>query len=143
MVKHGKTGKLIVIEDIIYYGRCYDCKKELWWFSRTDNSVVSIEEIKSVYGWSTTEQILAQSLFFPLFKTDMIQLEKEYMKNFKAGSIEAIMEDKKVSYHVAFNIFVETPVENFHRWKEYEKKQLVHDAVIWCKANGLPYKMTC
>ena len=140
MVKNKGNREHVIIEDIMYYGRSYDSQTEYWWYSCTDNSVVSIDFLRSSYGWETREALAEQSVFIPLFKTDMIQLEKTYMKSFEKGIIESIMEYEQVEYDVAFSIFIETPMERFLHWKEYEKKRLIYDAIVWCKRNGLSYR---
>lgn len=129
---------LILLEDIMYYGRCYDGKQR-WWYDLRKHSVLSAEELQTCYGWNAEDQLPDSFSFLPLFQTDMLQLQREFMKDYNAGTVEAIMAAEKVPYDTAFNIFVETPPELFARWKTFEKERLLKDAAAWCKKNHLPY----
>lgn len=127
-------------EDILYYGRCYEEGRQLWWFDLEAHRVISTEELEALYGRNGAEPISEDSAFLPLFQTNMLQLQKAFMQDFPEHTVEKIMAARKVSYAVAFNIFVETPPEIFRRWKDFEREHLLQDAVAWCKANRLPYR---
>ena len=135
---------VVNIQEILYYGRCFNghtSNDVLWWLCRMDYSIISTDVLYSTFGFSTTEEIKECGLFIPMFQTDIISLEKQFMKDYDVAVLENIMDKRHVPYEVAFNIFVEVPIERNLRWRSFERQKLAEDAVKWCKHYGIPYKL--
>lgn len=135
---------MIDIREIMYYGRCYnfDCQPvPYWWLCRIDERVVSLDELHSVYGFTSVEEIETSERYIPLFQTDIVALEREFIAEMGYDNliVQEIMTQRNVSYDVAFNIFVESPETLFFRWREFERKKLVADSISWCQLYGIPY----
>ena len=55
------------------------------------------------------------------------------------GIIKLLMKNPHYDYDIAFKKYIEEKKLE-HEWFEYERKHLFHDAEVWCKQFGLPYK---
>lgn len=139
-----EVNALLDVREIMYYGRCYNfgCQPApYWWLCRIDERVVSLDELCSAYGFHSVEEIEASGAYIPLFQTDIVALEREFLAEmgYDDKSIRTIMAQRNVSYDVAFNIFVETPETRFSRWNAFEREKLMADAIAWCKTYGINY----
>ncbi|MBR4013433.1 MAG: hypothetical protein IKJ00_03970 [Clostridia bacterium] len=137
---------MVKISDIWYYGKSYS-EKVIWWFCKIDEKIYQTEEILYKFNFTDEYSIIQSNCYIPLFKTDIVSLEKEYMqtlpyniqksfdKNFKTNSFD--------SYDLAFKEFLDTYSYDFnysYNWYEFEEKRLKNDAIIWCKQNSINYK---
>ena len=131
----------IKISEIAYYGRFYSNLTEhvIWWFCTLDFQICDTETIISVYGFSSIEEILDSSKFIPLFKTDIIELEKKFLKE-KNIALEKIgSEIQRIQdFDKCFKIFIEAAYLTQH-WHMFEKQHLFSDAIVWCKNNAIPF----
>ena len=95
-----------------------------------------------IFGFSDEADILRSENFIKFFKTDILALEHRFLKGYHypelSQKIDALCSQKNIGFRVAFNICTET--DPFHKdWVSFERNQLEADAVLWCRANKLPY----
>ena len=134
---------MIDINKIIFYGRYYDDEKNLydisWWLCLDDYKVYHTETLMTDYSYKSIFEIEQTSKFIPFFKTDIIKLEKEFMKDFNNKVFNKILLDNNNSYDIAFRIFIERGFL-IDSWSDFEKSHLQKDAISWCKKNHIPYR---
>ncbi len=125
------------------YGKHYideDHANQYWWFCLADNNVYSIDELRKTYGFINTKEIEDTGIYIPMFQTDVVALEKDFMiKNiYTEKPVYDIMEKKNIkSYDTAFRVFIETHwLRDF--WYQMLNAKLKEDAVNWGKLNGVP-----
>lgn len=128
------------IDDLSEYGRFYSDLKEhtQWWFCIADYKIYDGEKIIAQFAYENQEMIAASDIFLPLFRTDIIALEKEFLKKF-AYEGDFTCEDPS-NFDLSFKIYIEDFLER--EWYAFEKEQLCKDAVKWCEENGIPYRIT-
>lgn len=139
---------MINISKIMFYGRYFDDednKYEIsWWLCVDDYEIYHIETLFSEYSYESISEIEETSNFVPLFKTDILQLEKEFINKLNnktlLNSFSKILLANSDSYDVAFRVFIEREFLVDY-WSEFEKSQLQKDAIAWCKQNHIPYTM--
>lgn len=139
---------MITISEIMFYGRYYSDEMFTydisWWLCLKDYKVYHTETLMTDYSYENISEIKKSLSFIPLFKTDIIQLEKEFVERLNNKTfnknLDKILVDNNCSYDVAFKIFIEKEFM-VDSWSEYEKSNLVKDAIAWCRDNYLPYKM--
>ena len=139
---------MIIINEIMFYGRYYSDENFpydiSWWLCLKDSKAYHTETLMTDYSYKSISEIKKSLTYIPFFKTDIIQLEKEFMKrlNNKKFNIDLdkILVDNICSYDVAFKIFIEKEFM-VDLWSEYEKSRLIKDAIMWCRENHLPYKV--
>ena len=131
---------MVSIDELSEYGRFYSDLEEhtKWWFCTTDYKVYETEEIIAQFSYENQEMIAASDTFLPLFRTDIIALEKEFLEEF-AYEGDFVCEDSS-NFDLSFKIHIEDFLER--EWYAFEKEQLCKDAVKWCEENGIPYRIT-
>lgn len=129
----------------MFYGRYFDDEnnqyKISWWLCVEDYEIYHTEILFADYSYESISEIEQTSKFVPFFKTDIIQLEKEFIKKLNNKTLLNSFNKLLVgnnSYNVAFRIFIEREFL-FDYWSEFEKSQLREDAIAWCKNNHIPY----
>ena len=125
------------IDEICEYGRFYSDLKEhaQWWFCIADYNIYDGEEMAAKFAYYDKEMIVAAGGFVPLFRTDVIALEKEFLEEF-AYEGDFVCEDPS-DFDLSFKKYIESFLER--EWYAFEKERLCKDAVKWCKENGIPY----
>ena len=131
---------VVSIDELSEYGRFYSDLEEhtKWWFCTTDYKVYETEEIIAQFSYENQEMIAASDTFLPLFRTDIIALEKEFLEEF-AYEGDFVCEDSS-NFDLSFKIYIEDFLER--EWYAFESDRLCKDAVKWCKENGIPYRIT-
>lgn len=80
--------------------------------------------------------------FIPLFKTDIEELEEEYLltlTNKETQEYRMIKEKNKgVEPDTIFKMFIDF-MRLWKNWYAFEYQRLFQDAVKWCKANNISY----
>lgn len=129
----------------MFYGRYFDDENNQyeisWWLCVEDYEIYHTETLFADYSYESISEIEQTSKFVPFFKTDIIQLEKEFIKKLNNKTLLNSFNKLLVgnnSYNVAFRIFIEREFL-FDYWSEFEKSQLREDAIAWCKNNHIPY----
>ena len=130
----------MTIEELMYYGRYYTFENEgyhLWWFDPQDSKVYKYEELLKEFGYRSQEEILYIKRFIPLFETDIVALEHEFLaiRGAKIKQLEhAVISDS--DFDVEFKKFVEER-DLTNAWHDFEYERLYHDAVVWGKENQI------
>lgn len=130
----------------MFYGRYFSDEENKydisWWLCLENYDIYHTETLMSDFSYKNTPEIKESSKFIPLFKTDIILLEKEFIKKLNnktlLNSFNKILSSGNREYDVAFRIFIEREFL-VNSWSEFEKAQLQQDAVAWCKENHIPY----
>ena len=131
----------VSINILKYYGRYYPTEAQdarpMWWFCRTDETVISREELETRYGYKNLDNAEQTGLFIPLFQVDMPALEKSFLKafHFRKRSAASLSGG---DFDADFKAFIET-AGLFERWHEFEGDALKEDAITWCRKNGIKY----
>lgn len=124
-----------------YYGRyysSYESETEFpWWFCLSDESVVSLDSLRQVYGYRNDDEIFLSGIFIPFFKTDISELEKEFLRK---RNLKGVLDKlgRGVDFDILFRKYVDKELL-FDDWLEYEGKQLRNDAIAWCRQYGIKY----
>jgi len=132
----------IKIDELMYYGRYYSSESEgyhIWWFDTEKATVRQYDELLEEFGYCSWEEILSSGYFIPLFETDIVELEREFILNTQGHAIAGQFETVSDSdYDTEFKIYIER--NHLSKiWYEFERERLYKDAVDWCKANKLKF----
>lgn len=121
------------IEELAPYGRYYRREDEgfqFWWFDLQKDSVCSYEDLLQMFGYSNEEEILSSDNFIPLFRTDIEEVEKEFL----------LTRGLKIKTDGDFDIEFRIYIERKHletAWYEFESSRLRKDAAEWCRKNHI------
>lgn len=134
------------IKSIVSYGRYYpssfDADATYWWFSISDYKIYATEDLITKFHYTTCLEIEQSGRFIPLFKTDIEELEEEYLltlTNKETQEYRMIKEKNKgVEPDTIFKMFIDF-VRLWKNWYAFEYQRLFQDAVKWCKANNISY----
>ncbi len=122
----------------------------IYWFEKSSFQFFYTGKLINEFGYKDCEEIESSGHFIPVFKTDVIELQKNFIADYHNKEIEetinSIIENNNYGYdsgyEVAFRILTQDFPEYDDFSKEYysfEKKQLEEDAEKWCKENAIPY----
>ena len=134
----------IILEDTIFYGRYYpnigDNRDHYWWFCTFDYQIYSIDDLIKQFHYTDAESIERVGLFIPMFKTDMFELENQYLSLLPNDEKKLYRNIKQQNsnkdYNTIFNIFLDFS-KSWKRFYEFEKKHLREDAIDWCRQYGI------
>ena len=135
---------VLQIETILYYGRYYPFIENeygfYWWFSNIDFTIYSVDELLGRMGFYTYQDICDSDVFFPLFKTDIVQTEKNFLSERSLLKEFGMYIGGFPDEDAAFKSFIEKlGLQN--QWFEYERYILRNDAVAWCKKHNIVFDM--
>lgn len=136
----------INIKDIMYYGRHYtDITSEpYWWFGKDDYQIYSSESLIKEYSYKDTDDILQSEYFIPLFQTDIIELEKEFLAEYNSRPLqdktEKLVTQANGNFDLAFKTLIEVEEGMSENWYGFERKKLYNDAVNWCQKHNIKYQ---
>ena len=133
---------LLDLDSIIYYGRYYSCYENkyenYWWLDLIDYDIYSVDQLISDMGFESYDEICDSVYYIPLFKTDIVAAEKEFMTDYDSKKLARI-EKECPSYDAAFKTYIEREHIEWS-WFDYERAVLYNDAVLWCKENNIAYR---
>ena len=136
----------IDIREIMHYGEYYsfdDYGKKydvFWWLSLIDYSVINIETLCEKYSYHSCEEILEAGLYIPFFRTDILDVEREFIKKYYPYQAKKIFNNElDLDNHIAFMKFAENNYQE-ESFYSYRDERLARDAVKWCCENHLKYK---
>lgn len=144
----------IDLKDAAYYGE-WDSEEDSWcdvhaWFERSSFKFFYTSNLIDKFGYKDCGEIKKSGHFIPVFKTDVITLQKEFIANYRDKQIEETMNDilendnygYSSGYEVAFRILTQD-YPQFDEFSDeyfnYEKQQRLQDAENWCRENDIPY----
>ncbi len=143
----------ILLKDAAYYGEWCSEDSEFeydYWLEKSSSSFFYTGNLIEKFGYKDYDEIKSSGYFIPVFKTDIIAFQREFIANYPDKSvqecIDTIIENDNYEfdegYEVAFRILTQDYPEFDDFTKEYfvyEKKKLFDDAEKWCKENNIPY----
>lgn len=120
------------------------------WFEKSSFKFFYTSNLIEKFGYEDCEEIENSGHFIPVFKVDIIALQKEFIANYPDKEIaetmnEIIANDNyefESGYEVAFRILTQD-YPKFYGFRDeyhtYEQNQLVQKAKEWCCENNIPY----
>lgn len=134
---------ILEINSIIYYGRYYSTERQeyenLWWLCLIDYQIYGTQTLIEKYSYLNESEIKDLGIYIAMFKTDIIAIEKQFMKNYDEKAIFKIQNTcLNKDYDIAFKIYIEQCFLE-QVWYIYERRVLCNDAIKWCKQNHIPY----
>lgn len=130
----------MMISELLQYGRYYRDENDsnhIWWFDPIHKQIYQYETLLSMFGYKSQQDILDSGMFIPLFETDILQLEREFVLETQSKkTVRYFNNISDFDLDREFKVFIE---KNFliKSWMNYEKKHLYQDALEWCKSNHL------
>lgn len=144
----------VEIRNIIMFGewdREEDYKyEENCWFEKSSCTVFYSSNLIEEFGYKDCGEIKSSGHFIPLFKTDIVALQKEFIANYPDKSVEEtinyILENDNFGYASGFSVAFRILTSDYPEFNEFsreyhafEKKRLTKDAEEWCERNHIPY----
>lgn len=131
---------MIDLNNILNYGRDYgEGGQPFWWFNLADEQVVDEKWLRS-FGYDTPERIAECSFVIPLFRTDIIAEEREFLRRQpRSPLIRQLLAMPEDGLDKAFRAYVER-AHLMHEWRVWEQRALRRDGEIWCRENNIQYR---
>lgn len=129
----------MTIEELMYFGRYYSFEYEgyhLWWFDLQNAIVYQFNELIQKFGYSSEEEIISSGYFLPLFETDIVKLEHEFLLQYNLKPIETSTKQSNLDFDTEFKIFIEKKAL-VKSWHDFEYDRLYQDAITWCIKNNI------
>lgn len=128
------------LTDLMYYGRYYRDEREpnhTWWFDPNNKQIFLYDDLLKTFGYNSLEDIINFSEFIPLFETDIIKLEHQFISETQTKKVMIFFKDIADSdFDREFKIFIEKE-SLIGTWHDFEKKNLYKDALKWCDENHI------
>ena len=125
----------MTIDELMYYGRYYDFEDNghhLWWFDLSNGTIHQFDELINDFGYSRQEEIIFSGEFIPLFETNIVILEREFLKQ-HGLKIRGL---KDMDFDTNFKIYIDKN-NLWESWHNFEYHRLYQDAVNWCRKNHI------
>ena len=133
------------ISDVFTYFRYYSDEavtgETVNWFCRVDNNFYSSEQLFSLYGYKSEDQIAGSGNFVKIDKADIISEERRFMEINYPNELKRILRDSTDDFGVQFNMFLDHN-DKYSEWYEYEKSVLLKAFDNWKKANGISLRLS-
>lgn len=134
------------IKSIVSYGRYYpssaDTDAVYWWFSVSDYKVYATEDLITKFHYTTCPEIEQSGMFIPMFKTDIKELEEEYLLTRASEEVQAYRKikekNKGTEPDTIFKMFIDF-AGLWKSWYAFEYQRLFGEAVKWCNAHNISY----
>lgn len=131
----------IDIEKIYTYGRFYpDIEEHVhWWLCVTNYKIYDTATILSDFGYADEQEISDAGVFIPLFKTNIVELEKRFLHTVLSDSNKVPFSyDDITFFDKNFKIYIEAH-GLIRDWYDFEKNHLCNDAIAWCKMHNIHF----
>lgn len=125
----------MTIDELMYYGRYYDFEDNghhLWWFDLSNGEIHQFDELINDFGYSKQEDVISSGKFIPLFETNIVNLERDFLKH-QGLKING---SKDMDFDVNFKIYIEKN-NLWESWHNFEYHRLYKDAASWCEKNHI------
>ena len=120
------------------------------WFEKSSLKFFYTSKLIDKFGYKDCEEIENSGHFIPVFKVDIIALQKEFIANYPDKEIEETMNEIiandnyefESGYEVAFRILTQDypKFDGFrNEYFDYEQRVLLECAQKWCIKNNIPY----
>lgn len=120
------------------------------WFEKSSLKFFYTSNLINKFGYKDCEEIEKSGHFIPVFKVDIIALQKEFIANYPNKEIEETMNwiiandnfKYNSGYEVAFRILTQDYPEFDEfgdKYFDYEQRVLLECAQKWCAKNNIPY----
>lgn len=142
------------LKDAAYYGK-WDSEEDSWcdvhaWFEESSFKFFYTSNLIDEFGYKDCDEIKESGFFIPVFKTDIIALQKEFIANYHDKQIEetmnTIIENDNYEYDSGYEVAFRILTQDYPQFDEfsneyfnYEKQQRLQDAENWCLENDIPY----
>lgn len=142
------------LREAAYYGEwCSEEDSEYEvhaWFEKSSFKFFYTSKLINKFGYKNCEEIENSGHFIPVFKVDIIELQKEFIANYPDKEIEETMNEIiandnyefESGYEVAFRILTQDYPEFDEfgdKYFDYEQRVLLESAQKWCIKNNIPY----
>ncbi len=142
------------LKDAAYYGE-WDSEEDSWcdvhaWFEKSSFKFFYTSNLIDKFGYKDCVEIKESGYFIPVFKTDVIALQKEFIATYHDKQIEetmnTIIENDNYGYDSGYEVAFRILTQDYPQFAEfskeyfnYEKQKRLQDAKIWCRKNNIPY----
>ncbi len=120
------------------------------WFEKSSFAFFFTSNLIDKFGFENFEEIEKSGYFIPVFKTDIIALQKKFIADYPDKRIEETMNEiiandnfgYNSGYEVAFRILTQDYPEFNEfcdKYFNYEQSVLLENAQKWCAENEIPY----
>ena len=120
------------------------------WFEKSSFKFFYTENLINKFGYKDCKEIETSGHFIPVFKVDIIALQKNFIANYPDKEVEATMNEiiandnfnYRSGYDVAFRILTQDYPEFNEfcdKYFDFEKRVLIESAQKWCFENNIPY----
>ena len=129
----------------MYYGEYYRWMGSpdlvIFWYDPSDGQVYHYEDLMSEFGYQSQDEILWSGAFVPLFKTDIVELERQFIAGYKSKKLskhfDSLSDDE---CHSEFSRLIHYEYISPWTWGKFEREHLYHDALEWCRENHIKFE---
>lgn len=140
-----KTVDIDYISNYISYNS-HDIRTVYYYFDLTESEIISIDELKSKYGFTDdifSDKITLQYVYniVPLATIDLDSEKRNYLHSLNNRKIDREIKNlDNDGLYIYFDKLWDTEDKIFlSQWDEYEKKCCIKLAVEWCENYNIPY----
>ena len=87
------------------------------------------------FGYSSQADIISSGRFIPLFETDIVKSEQEFLKQYDL-EIEQPEDSDDVDFDTKFKMLIDRN-DLWKSWHCFEYRILYRDAIAWCNKNHI------
>ncbi|MBE6692197.1 MAG: hypothetical protein E7586_02540 [Ruminococcaceae bacterium] len=106
-----------------------------WWFCVLDENIYETNDIYKEFGYTSICDICDSGKFIELYKVDIIETKKVFLKQYHPKS-QILNIEHDGEFDIAFNSFIETS-SSLDTWQEYEKAVLESALLKWSSDNNI------
>lgn len=134
----------VIINELYNYGQYYgdnpDGDPPLWVLNQYDYSIMPYKNVIEKLNLTSPFELYDYD-YIPLFRTSAVENEKEFLSKLNNKKISKHFENIRENFDDEFRKYFHHDDDFYCAWSEYYDKQLISDAIEWCKKNKLSYRM--